>query len=301
MPPNTRRRRTNPTPYRSHRHTPTSHRKPHRGWRAHLHGENRLHPQRKPLGTPSRSPPPRPHRQGTTPAATRATSQAPEEDEGTATAPRARDRDPQRTRDHSTGSQGGQPHGHPPDPPARAAHPDPHTTDPASHPHLTAPLSHQPATVRPALRTTTRARLTSTDPPRHNTRQHGTPHRSAPQCNATQEGIPKHNTPQHDATRRSTERHTTAQHGAPRRSPAGRTATQRGPTRRSTPKHGTTQHGAPQHTTTPKQGTLTEGLTKSNHRSPRRESHQPATHRQGATACPATTVADSPHKLPPEN
>ena len=32
-----------------------------------------------------------------TPATTRATSQAPEEDEGTATAPRARDRVPQRT------------------------------------------------------------------------------------------------------------------------------------------------------------------------------------------------------------
>ena len=298
--PNTRRRSTNRTPYRPHRHTPTSHRKPHRGWRAHLHGESGLHPQRKPLGSPPRSPPPCPHRQATTPATTRATSQAPEEDEGTATAPRARDPDPQRTRDHGTGAEGGQPHGHLPNPPARAAHPDPHSTDPASHPHLTAPPRDQPATLRHALRTTTRARLTSTDPPQHNTRQHGSPHRSAPQCNAPQQGTPKYNTPQHDATRRGTERHPTARHGATRRGPAGRTASQHGPARRSTAKHGTTQHGAPQHTTTPKQGTLTEGLTESSHRTPRKEPHQPATHQQGATARPATTVVVHPHKLPPE-
>ena len=191
----------------AHTHQPpgtTGHR------RAHLHGENGLHPQRKPQGTPPRGAPPRPHRQATTPAATRATSQAPEEDEGTATAPRARDRDPQRTRYQGTGPQGGQPHGHLPEQPARAARPGPHSTDPASHPHLTAPPSHQPATLRPALRTTTQARLTSTDPPRHNTRQHGTPHRSAPQCNAPRQRTPKPNTPQHDATRRGTERHNTA-------------------------------------------------------------------------------------------
>ena len=247
--PNTRRRSVNRTPYGSHRHTPTSHRKPHRGRRAQLHGESELHPQRKPLGTPPRSLPPRPHRQATTPATTRATSQAPEEDEGTATAPRTRDRDPQRTRDHGTGPQGGRPHGHLPDPAARAAPADPDSMDPASHPHLTAPPSHQLA-----LRTTTRARLTSTHPPRHKTRQHGTPHRSAPQCNATRQGTPKHNTPQHDATRRGTERHTTARHGAPRRGPAGRNATRHSQTRRSTSKHDTTQHGAPQHTTTPSKG-----------------------------------------------
>ena len=239
--------------YGSHRHTPSSHQKPHRGWRAHLHGGNGLHPQRKPLGTP-RSPPPRPHRQAATPTTTRATSQAPEEDKGTATAPRARDRDPQRTRDHDTGPHEGQPHGHLPDSPARAAQPDPHSTDPASHPHLTAPPSHQPATLRPALRTTTRARLTSNDPPRHNTRHHGTPHHSAPQNNTTRQGTAKHSTPQHDATRRGTERHTGARHGTPRRSPAGRTATQHGPTRRSTSEHGTTQHGAPQRTTTQSKG-----------------------------------------------
>ena len=162
--------------------------------------ENGLHPQKKPQGTPPRGAPPRPQRQATTPAATRATPQALEEDKGTATATRARDRDPRRTRDQGTGPQGGQLHGHLPDPPARAARPGPHSTDPASHPHLTAPPNHQPARLRPTLRTTTQARLTSTDPTRQNTRQHGTPHRSAPRCNA----------PQHDATRRGTERHNTA-------------------------------------------------------------------------------------------
>ena len=175
------------TPYRSHQRTPTIHRKPHRGWRAHLDEENGA--------------PPRPHSQATTAAATRATSQAPEEDKGTATATRDRDRDPQRTWDQGTGPQGGQPHGRPPDPPARAARPGPHSTDPARHPHLAAPPSHQPATLWPALRTTTQARLTSTDSPRHNARQHGTLHHSAPKSNA----------PQHDATRCGTERHNTAQ------------------------------------------------------------------------------------------
>ena len=60
---------------------------------------------------PPHGAPPRPHRQATTPAATRATSQAPEENEGTATATRTRDRNPQRTRDQGTGPQGGQLHG----------------------------------------------------------------------------------------------------------------------------------------------------------------------------------------------
>ena len=199
-PPNTHRRSKHRTPCRSHQRTLTSHRKPHGGWRAHLHGDNGPHPQRKPQGTPPRGAPPGPHRHATTPAATRATSQASEEDEGTATATRARDRYPQRTRDKGKGPQGGQPHGCLPDPRARAARPGPLSTDPARHPHLTAPPSHQPATLRPALRTTTQARLTSTDSPRHNARQHGTPHHSAPQSKA----------PKHDATRRGTERHNTA-------------------------------------------------------------------------------------------
>ena len=67
---------------------PPAHRAPHGEWRAHLHGENGPQPQRNPQGTPPQGAPPCPHRQATTPAATRATSQAPEEDEGTATATR---------------------------------------------------------------------------------------------------------------------------------------------------------------------------------------------------------------------
>ena len=61
--PNTHRRNKNRTPYGSHQHASTSHRKPHGGWRAHRHGENGLHPQKKPQGTPPRGAPPRPHRQ----------------------------------------------------------------------------------------------------------------------------------------------------------------------------------------------------------------------------------------------
>ena len=136
--------------------------------------------------------------------------------------------------------------------------PERHTQTPTARTqratYLTAPPSHQQATLRPALGTTTRATLTSTDAPRHNTRQHGTPHRSAPQCNATRQGTPKHNTPQHDTRRRGTERHTTARHGATRRGPAGRNATRHIPTRRSTSKHDRRQHGAPKHTTAPSKG-----------------------------------------------
>ena len=110
-PPNTHRRSKHRTPYGSHQRTPTSHRKPHGEWRAHLHGENGPHQQRKPQATPLHSAPPRPHRQATTPASARATSQAPEEDEGTATATRTGNRNPKRTRDQGTGPQGGQPHG----------------------------------------------------------------------------------------------------------------------------------------------------------------------------------------------
>ena len=151
-PPNTHRRSRHRTPYGSHQRTASSHQKPHGEWRAHLHGENGPHPQGKPQGTPPHGAPPRSHRQATTPVATRATSWAPEEDEGTATVTRARDRNPQRTRDQGTSPQGGQPHGRLQDPPARAARPGPHSTDPARHPHLTAFPSHQPATLRPAPR-----------------------------------------------------------------------------------------------------------------------------------------------------
>ena len=197
-PPNTHRQSKHPTQYGSHQRTPTSHRKPHGGWRAHLHGENGLHPQRKPQETPPRGAPPRPHCQATTPVATRATSQAPEEDKGTATATRARDRDPQRTRDQGTGPQGGQPHGRLPDPQAQATRPGPHSTDPARHPHLTAPPSHQPATLRPAIRTTTQARLTSTDPPGHNARpRHTSPQRATVQRATAQRDGTRHRAAQH--------------------------------------------------------------------------------------------------------
>ena len=109
--PNTHHRSKHRTLCRSHQRTPTGHRKPHGERRAHLHGENGPHPQRKPQGTPPHGAPPRPQRQATTPATTKATSQALEEDEGTAGAPTTRDRNPQRTRDQGTGPQGGQPHG----------------------------------------------------------------------------------------------------------------------------------------------------------------------------------------------
>ena len=198
-PPNTHHRSKHRTPYGSHQRTTTSHREPHGEWRAHLHGENGPHPQRKPQGTPPHGVPPRPHRQATTLAATRATSQAPEEDEGTATATRARDRNPRRTRDQGTGPQGGLPHGRLPNPLAGAARPGPHSTDPGRHPHLTAPPSHQPATLRPALCTTTQAGQTSTDPPRHNAR----PRHTAPQRATVQRA-----TARRDATR-----HRAAQHG----------------------------------------------------------------------------------------
>ena len=104
--PNTHRRNKNRTPYGSHQRAPASHRKPHEGWRAHRHRENGPHPQKKPQGTPPRGAPPRPHRQ---PGRHKA-PQAPEEDEGTATAPRARGWGPQRTRDQGTGPpRGGNP------------------------------------------------------------------------------------------------------------------------------------------------------------------------------------------------
>ena len=138
---------------------------------------------------------------GNDPGRHKTTSQAPEEDEGTATATRARDRNPQRTRDQGTASQGGQPHGRLPDPLARAARPGPHSTDPARHPHLTAPPRHQPATLWPALYTTTQARLTSTDPPRHNARpQHTAPQRATVQRATARRDATRHRAAQHGTT-----------------------------------------------------------------------------------------------------
>ena len=141
------------TPCGSYQRTPTGHRKPHGEWRAHLHGENGPHPQRKPQGTPPHGAPPRPHRQARTLATTRATSQAPEEDKDTAEAPRTRDRNPQRTRDQGTGPQGGHPHGPSRERPTRPTSPS-GTPKPPQHgpsetptPNRTPqpPASHTPA------------------------------------------------------------------------------------------------------------------------------------------------------------
>ena len=145
------------------------------------------------------------HHQATTPATTRATSQAPEEDEGMAAAPWTRDWNPQRARDQGTGPQGGQPHGPSRDRPTRPTSPSgtpkPDSTDPARHPHLTAPPSHQPATLRPALRTTTQARLTSTDPPRHHARpRHTAPQRATVQRATARRDATRHRAAQHDTT-----------------------------------------------------------------------------------------------------
>ena len=88
-----------------------------------------------------------------------------------------------------------------PDPPARAARPSPHSTDTARHPHLTAPPSHQPATLRPALRTTTQARLTSTDPPRHNARpRHTAPQRATVQRATARRDATRHRAAHNDTT-----------------------------------------------------------------------------------------------------
>ena len=204
-PPNTHHRSKHRTPCRSHQRTPTSHRKPHREWRAHLHGENGPHPQRKPQETPPHGAPPRPHRQATTSAATRATSQAPEENEGTATATRTRDRNPQRTRDQGTGPQGGQPHGpsreQPTRPTSPSGTPKPPQHGPRETSHLTAPPSHQPATLQPALRTTTQARLTSTEPPRNHARpRHTAPQRATVQRATARRDATRHRAAQHDTT-----------------------------------------------------------------------------------------------------
>ena len=88
-----------------------------------------------------------------------------------------------------------------PDAPARAARPSPHSTDPARHPHLTAPPSHQPVTLRPALRTTTQARLTSTDPPRrHAGPRHTAPQRATVQRATARRDATRHRAAQHDTT-----------------------------------------------------------------------------------------------------
>ena len=88
-----------------------------------------------------------------------------------------------------------------PNPPARAGRPSPHSTDPVRHPHLTAPPSHQPSTLWPALRTMTQARLTSSDPPRHNRRpRHTAPQRATVQRATARRDATRHRAAQHDTT-----------------------------------------------------------------------------------------------------
>ena len=88
-----------------------------------------------------------------------------------------------------------------PDPPARAARPSPHSTDPASHPHLTAPPGNRPAILQPEPRTTTQARLTSADPPRHHARpRHTAPQRATVQRATARRDATRHRAAQHNTT-----------------------------------------------------------------------------------------------------
>ena len=176
------------------------------GWRAHLHGENRLQPQRKLLGTQPRSAPPRPHRQATTPATTR----APPHRHRKRT--RARPQHPGlgagTPRGYGTKAQApkrGQPHGHLPDPPARAARPGP------SEPP-TPTRTPQP----PANHTPTRT-------PHHHTGQADLHRPTTAQDEAT-----RHTAPQRATVQRTTTRHPKAQHATARRDATRHRATDHG-------------------------------------------------------------------------
>ena len=168
-----------------------------------LNGENGPHPQRKPQGTPPHGAPPRPHRQATTPAATRATLEAPEEDEGTAIATRTRDRKTQRTRDQGTGPQGAQPQGPSRDRPTR----------PTSLSGTPKPRQHGPSETPTTNRTP--------QPPASHTRAH-TPHHDTGQADlhrpsaAQRETTAHRTTARHSATRHSTTRRNAAQSGTTR-------------------------------------------------------------------------------------
>ena len=119
------------------------------------------------------------------------------------------------------------------------------------------------------------------------------------QCNTT-----RHPKARHATTRRDAIRHRAADHVAAQRNTAQPSRARGNTARTVTTQHVTTQHDAAPRPTAhqnTKQRTLTKGLTKSSHCTPRKEPHQPATHRQGATACPATTVAVHAHKPPPES
>ena len=198
------------------------------------------------------------------------------------------------------GPQGAQPHGHLPDPAARGAHPDPHSTDPASHPPDCTPKP-------PTSLALTRTPHDDTDQPdlhRPTTAQHKGARHTAPQRTTMQRNTTRHPKAQHATARRDATRHRAAHHGVTRRNAAQPSRTQGNTARTNTRQHVETRLDAARRTTThhsTKQGTLTEGLTKSSHRTPRKELHQPATHGQRATARPATTVAVHPRKPPPES
>ena len=67
--------------------------------------------------------------------------------------------------------------------------------------HTQPHASRQPATLRPALRTTTQARLTSTDPPRHHARpRHTAPQRTTVQRATARRDATRHGAAQHDTT-----------------------------------------------------------------------------------------------------
>ena len=203
-----------------------------------------------PPRTPPHSPPPRPHRQATTQATARATTQAPEEEEGAATAPRARGKNPQRTRDQSTGPQGGQPRGHLPDPPARAAHLDPHSKDPAPHPTPNytpqPPASHTP--TRTPQYDTGRTNLHRPNPAQHEATRHTAPQRTTVQHTTTGQPKTRHTTAQRGATRHSAAHHsTTVQHGTTKQGAPQHSTDQHDAARRNTARHSTAHHSTPQH------------------------------------------------------
>ena len=191
-------------------------------------------------------PTPTPSPEETTLVTARANSQAPEEEEGAATAPSARGEDHQRTRDQTTGPQGGQPRGHLPDPPARAARPDPHSTDPPSHPSPNRtpqpPASHTP--TRTPHHDTGR-----TDLHRRTTAQHEAARHTARQHATMQRTMTRHPKAQHATARRDATRHRAAHHGTTRRSTTRPTRAHRNTARTRTTQHGKTRHGAARRTT----------------------------------------------------
>ena len=160
--------------------------------------------------------------------------------------PRARGRDPQRTRDQSTGPQGGQPRGHLTDPPARAASPDPHSTDPTSRPTPNRipqpPASH-------GLTRTPHHDTGQTDLHRPTTAQHKAARHTAPQRVTVQRTTTKHPRAQHATTQRDAMRHGAAHHGTTRRNRVRPSGAHRNTARTTTTQHSETRHDTARRTT----------------------------------------------------